>query len=222
MYFCDKGVVLRYRSIKEFDRVVTIFTEKHGRLEVVFKGVRKPHAKLRSLSEVMCQSDFRFYLSKYGIMPLCIGGSVINSYDSIRRDIDKMMNFFFISDIFVLMTPINQASGEKYKLLLSALDYLSKSQKVSKWFKIVFILNFLEYFGSGFQKTQVGYDSRMWGIIHSGFERIDELSEYDDFYSDVAQFAVKHINEHSPKEIDIEFYNLAFDRRSYELSGYNK
>ncbi|MGC8866935.1 MAG: DNA repair protein RecO [Elusimicrobiales bacterium] len=222
MYFCDKGIVLRHKDVKEFDRIVSIFSEKHGRMEVIFKGVRKPQAKLMCFSEVMCHSDFRFYLSKYTTMPLCTGASLINSYNSIREDLDKITNFFFISDIFVLMTPINQSSFEKYKLLISALDYISKSNKISKWFKTVFMLNFLECFGVGFKKTQVGYDSRMWEIIHSGFERIDELCEYDYVYQDISGFAIEQMNKHSPREIKTEFYDRLCDWRSYELSRYNK
>lgn len=222
MYFCDRGIVLRHRDIKDFDRIVTIFTMEHGRIEVVFKGVRKPQAKLRSFSELMCHSDFRFYLSKYGAMPLCIGAGLVNDYSTLRTSIDKMMNFMFISDLVTLLTPLNQKACEKYELILSALSYLSNTKIISRWFKVVFVMNFLQHFGIGFKDTQVGYDSTLWEIIHNGFTDIDKLNSYNDYYLSIFNFAFKQLNEYSSKYINPDDYEINTEWRSYEFSGYNK
>ncbi|MCX7641505.1 MAG: DNA repair protein RecO [Elusimicrobiales bacterium] len=223
MYFCDKGIVLRHRDIKEFDRVVTIFTKEHGRLEVVFKGVRKSQAKLRSFSELMCHSDFRFYFSKYGIMPLCVGASLIESYMEIRNNIEKLINFIFISDLTIMLTPLSQKSEDKYNLIISALNYLSKTTIISKWFKVVFVMNFFEYFGIGFKKTQLGYDEYLWKILHNGFVDINKLDNFDDCYDKIFKLAFTHLNQNSPKPIDPYIYEYIVDRRiNYEFSGYNK
>lgn len=219
MYFCDKGIVLRHRDIREFDRVITIFTKEHGRLEVMFKGVRKPQAKLRSFSELMCHSDFRFYLSKYGAMPLCIGAGLIDDYAALRNNFEKMMSFIFIADMVISLTPLNQRSYEKYKLILAALNYLSHTKTVSKWFKVVFAMNFLQHFGTGYKETQLGYDPNLWQILHSGFDEIDKLDAYDKYYSEVCSFAFSQVNEYSQKEIIPQDYEIG---RRYEFSGYNK
>lgn len=223
MYFTDRSVILRHRNYREFDRIVTVFTKEYGKLEVVFKGVRKPQAKLRCLSEVMCHSDLRFYVSKYNTMPVCTGGEIIESYHLIRNSIEKMIDFMFIADITANLTPLNQKSNEKYFLLVEALDYLSSVKNVSKWFKIVFIFNFLEYFGTGFKRTQLGYDEHLWDILHSGFKRIEELnkSEYDEFYIILKNFATEQLNEYTPRKIDISDYDR-FKWRNYEFSGYYK
>lgn len=206
MYFCDKGIVLRHRDISEYDRIVTIYTEENGRLEAIFKGVRKPKAKLRCFSEVMCHSDFRFYLSKYRTMPLCIGAGILNSYASLRNDLKKIICFRFVADIVIFLTPIGQKSYEKYRLILSSLNYLENAEKISKWFIVVFIMNFLEYFGTGFKETQVGFDSNLWNIIHTGFDRINDLDMYCDFYFDVLDFTLSNLNKISPFNFNLEKY----------------
>ncbi|MCX7905217.1 MAG: DNA repair protein RecO [Elusimicrobiales bacterium] len=210
MYFCDKGIVLKHKNIREVDRVVTIFTKEHGKLDVVFKGVRKPQAKLRCFSELMCHCDFRFYWSKYGGMPLCIGAGIIESYMGIRDNIEKLSNFIFISDIITILTPLNQKSEDKYNLIISALDYLSKTLHVSKWFKIIFVMNFLEYFGVGFKNTQLGYDQYFWEILHNGFSDIDKLDYFDNYYHKIFELAFNCLNQNAPKFIDPFFYEFSF------------
>lgn len=208
MYFCDKGIVLRHRDIREFDRIVTIFTKNHGRLEVLFKGVRKPQAKLRSFSELMCHSDFRLYSSKYGTLPLCIGAGLINDYAKVRMDIEKMVNFLFVSDVIVSITPLNQKSIEKYELIISALNYLLNAEVISKWFKVVFVMNTLHYFGTGFKNIQFGYDDNFWQAIHSGFDCIKYLDHYDELYEEVSKIAFDNLNEYTSRIIDPSKYDI--------------
>jgi DNA repair protein RecO (recombination protein O) len=55
----DQGVVLRTIKLGETDRIVTIFTQGHGKIRAVAKGVRKPGsrfgARLEPTSHVALQ-----------------------------------------------------------------------------------------------------------------------------------------------------------------------
>jgi len=42
MIFCDYGIVLWRRQLRENDRIVTVFTRDRGKFEVNFKSVRLP------------------------------------------------------------------------------------------------------------------------------------------------------------------------------------
>jgi DNA repair protein RecO len=204
MYYCDKGIVLRHRDVNEADVVASIFTLQYGRLEVNFRSARKSAAKLRPLTELFCYGDYRFYLKKYGAMPLCIGGGVISFYPDMRNNLEKIMIFSVISDMVLSLTPVYQKSEEKFNLILLSLDYLNKTDSISKWFIIVFIMNFLEYYGAGFKMTNIGYESGLWDLIHRpDFLSIKSLDAYDDVYDELLDFAVLKISEHGNKNFQI-------------------
>ncbi len=220
MYYCDKGIVLRHRDVNEYDRIVTIFTVEYGRVEVNFKSVNKSQAKLRSLSELFCYGDYRFYLRKYGAMPLCIGGSIISSFPEIRKNLNKILFLSFVCDVYISLTPVYQKSHDKFNLLLSMLEYLNSYNEISKWSLPVFILNFLEYYGVGFKNTNIGYDSEFWEKIHKGFKDISELDVYENLYDDVFDFAVTQLSRHTNKKYNFE--EIISKGGKYVFSGFDK
>jgi|YNPMSStandDraft_1061717.scaffolds.fasta_scaffold07944_4 DNA repair protein RecO (recombination protein O) len=196
MYYLDLGIVLRYRDINENDRIVTVFTKNYGRVEILFKGVKKTEAKLRGISEFFTYSAFRLYMKKYGAIPLCIGGNIIDSYPEIRSDFKKIYTMMLLSSVVISLTPLFQKSEEKFELLLSSLNYLRNNSSISDWFVVVFIANLLNYCGIGFKETNIGYDSNFWSILHSSdFLGIDELKKYDDIKYEVLEIFINKINE---------------------------
>jgi len=196
MYYLDLGIVLRYRDINENDRIVTVFTKNYGRVEILFKGVKKTEAKLRGISEFFTYSAFRLYMKKYGAIPLCIGGSIIDSYPEIRSDFKKIYTMMLLSSVVISLTPLFQKSEEKFELLLSSLNYLRNNSSLSDWFVVVFIANLLNYSGIGFKETNIGYDSNFWSILHSSdFLGIDELKKYDNIKYEVLEIFINKINE---------------------------
>jgi len=210
MYYSDKGIVLRHRDINEADRIVTIFSYEYGRIEVNFKSVKKSKAKLRALSELFVYGDYRFYLKKYGAMPLCIGGSVISAYPDIREELEKIILLSTASDMVISLTPLYQKSVEKFFLILNSLNYISTIKKVSKWFFPVFILNLLEHYGTGFKNTNVGYNSEFWEMIHKpDYSSIAYLNKYDDLYLEVMDFAISKISENTNKKYFLDFIGSA-------------
>jgi DNA repair protein RecO (recombination protein O) len=196
MYYLDSGVVLRYKDINENDRIVTAFTKNYGRVEILFKGVKKTKAKLRGISEIFTYSIFRLYIKRYGIMPLCIGGSIIDSYPEIRNDLRKIFTMFSVSSVIISITPLFQRSDEKFELLLSSLNYLKENEKISEWFFVIFLANLLTYSGIGFRDTNIGYETDFWRRIHSlNFQTMDELEKYNDLKYKVLDFFIQKINE---------------------------
>jgi len=207
MYFLDYGVVLRYRDINENDRVVSIFTKNYGRIEVLFKGVKKSQAKLRGISEVFTYSSFRLYMRKYGSMPLCIGGSIIDSYPEVRSDFKKIYFMFMLSMLVISSTPLFQKSEEKFNLILSAFNYIKSNYEISDWFIIVFIANLLTYCGIGFKDTNIGYETDFWNILHDNhFFKLNELKRYDTLKYEVLKIFVDKINENFNQNYKLDYF----------------
>lgn len=190
MIFCDSGIVLWRRPLRENDRIVTVFTRGRGKLEVNFKSVRLPKGKLRALSEPVSWGDYRFYLKSGSNFPVCTGGSSLSVFPRLRLDTVKLFTALYFCEVINKITPAHQASPEKYELLLGALQDLDsdelyapkktglpltsaaaaaeKVRGLSPWMRRAFALRALEAAGFGFRLSSVGLDSRLWQTLHDG------------------------------------------------------
>ena len=121
MIFCDYGIVLWRRPLRENDRIVTVFTKDRGKFEVNFKSVRLAKGKLRALSEPVSWGDYRFYLKSGSNFPVCTGGSSLSVFPRIRLDTEKLFTALYFCEVVNKLTPAHQPSPEKYELLLGAL-----------------------------------------------------------------------------------------------------
>lgn len=62
--YLASGIVLSHRDIRDFDRVVTIFTDRYGKLDAVARGVRKITSKLAGHLEPLSYSSFMFAVGR--------------------------------------------------------------------------------------------------------------------------------------------------------------
>ena len=190
MIFCDYGIVLWRRPLRENDRIVTVFTKDRGKFEVNFKSVRLAKGKLRALSEPVSWGDYRFYLKSGSNFPVCTGGSSLSVFPRIRLDTRKLFTALYFCEVVNKLTPAHQPSPEKYELLLGALRDLDdadsygpepqgvpltlaaaaadKVRGPSPWMRRAFTLRALEAAGFGFKHSSVGLDSRLWETLHDG------------------------------------------------------
>ena len=177
MIFCDYGIVLQRRPLRESDRIVTVFTLEHGKLEVNFKSVRLARGKLRALSEAFCWGDFRFYLKKGSNFPVCTGGSALSVFGNIRKDLDTLYLAQHYCEVVNKLTPAASPSPEKYDLLLGALEDLD-ARGTAFWLRRAFTLRALDFAGFGFRETAAGPEAGLWDTLHAGaWTEVRELPE---------------------------------------------
>lgn len=58
--YLAQGIVLKRRDYREYDRIVTIFTDEYGKIDAIARGVRKPLSKLAGHLEPLSFSSFMF------------------------------------------------------------------------------------------------------------------------------------------------------------------
>ncbi|MHB0995982.1 MAG: DNA repair protein RecO [Elusimicrobiales bacterium] len=167
MIFCDYGIVLQRRPLRESDRIVTVFTLEHGKLEVNFKSVRLAKGKLRALSEAVSWGDYRFFLKKGSNFPVCTGGRTLSVFPAIRADLERLYLAMHYCEVVNRLTPAQSPSPEKYELLLGALRDLEEFGPAF-WLRRAFTLRALELAGFGFRETAAGPEAEFWETLHAG------------------------------------------------------
>lgn len=59
--FRDRGLVLRHYNLGEADRIIVLFTRRHGVLRCVAKGVRRSHSRFGARLEPFTLTDLQIY-----------------------------------------------------------------------------------------------------------------------------------------------------------------
>lgn len=60
----DTGVVLRVQKLGEADRIITLLTQKHGKVRAVAKGVRRTTSRFGARVEPFAHVDLQFYTGR--------------------------------------------------------------------------------------------------------------------------------------------------------------
>ena len=93
MYYRSKGIVLKAMDNRESDKIVTIFTEKEGKISAVAKGTKKPNSSLRA-----CVQPFVFsslYFSQGKSMDIITQGKLLDFFGNSREDLLRTLYCIF-------------------------------------------------------------------------------------------------------------------------------
>ncbi len=119
-----KGVVLRKKRLKEKDLQVILFTEEQGKILAFAKGVQKitsrrlSHLDTGNLikARVIQKGDF-YYLSET---------SLISGFSSIKENLRKISDFFFVLKIIEKLSPERQKDKLLFQLLLKTIKEINE------------------------------------------------------------------------------------------------
>lgn len=87
VYRCD-GIVLRRMDLGETDRILTILTDRFGKIRTIAKGVRKPSARLAAHLELFAQT--RLVLSRGRDLDVVTGAETMALHPGLRDDLTAL------------------------------------------------------------------------------------------------------------------------------------
>lgn len=140
-----EGIVLRQVKFKESDKILTIFTRKNGKIQVIAKGARNPKNKLIACTQNFCHSEFILYKGKnlYRLNQ----GDIINSFYSIREDLVKLAYCTYISELTDIATVEEEQNEKLFGLLLKTLEVLTKTKDNYESLIRAFEIKYLSFIG---------------------------------------------------------------------------
>ncbi len=144
-YLKTKGIVIREKNTGEADKIITIFSESHGKISAIANSAKRPKSKLVAGTQLLCYSDFLLYRSRdmYRVNTC----DVIQSFYPIRDDIIKLTYAAHLIDIIRDVIQENQSSQDLLKLFLNTLHLLAKKEKDPDLITSIFELRMLSLIG---------------------------------------------------------------------------
>lgn len=123
--YSSEGIVLARQNFSEADRILVIFTRKYGKISLIAKGVRKPKSRKRGSLEIF--SYIKFSASKGKGLDLIEEVEVIDSFQTIRKDLKKVSVAYFLIEVVGRLTQEGEKNEALFRLILKYLNGLKNA-----------------------------------------------------------------------------------------------
>lgn len=121
------GMIIKETKVGEGNKIFTILTADHGKIQASGAGVRSFKSKLGSGCGLFCYSDFIFKKSKNKDIYNIISADKKMDFFDIRYDIEKLATVNYICELANLMTVQETDCSGILRLLLNTVYYIQKS-----------------------------------------------------------------------------------------------
>lgn len=119
-----EGIILKRTNFGEADRILTVFTKKHGKIKVLAKGVRKitsrrsPNIELFNLATLFVHRGRTF--------DILTEAAAVNTFQRIRKRLDLVGLAYHICELVDSLCAEHQPHPNIYTLLIETLQELDK------------------------------------------------------------------------------------------------
>jgi DNA repair protein RecO (recombination protein O) len=117
------AIILRRSDFGEADRLLTVFSQAHGKLRLLAKGVRKTtsrkagHVELFMLTNMLVARGRNFDIVSQA--------EIVETYRALREDLDKTSQAYYLAELIERFTEEHDPNAPLFELLALTLVHLS-------------------------------------------------------------------------------------------------
>lgn len=121
-HYKTEGIILKRINFGEADRIITVFTAKHGKIKVLAKGVRRitsrrgPNIELFNLATLFVHKGKTFDILTEAI--------TIDTFENIRKKLDLISLAYYVCELIDGLCAEHQPHPQVYELLTKTLNEL--------------------------------------------------------------------------------------------------
>ena len=138
MYLTIRAIVLRVTDYNDRDALLTVLTQKHGKLTVKARGLRRKNSPLIAPCQLLAFGEFTLfeYKGQYTINE----AHSIELFSNLRRDLTKLSLGTYFAQVAEVLSQEDLPNPELQSLVLNCLYALSKLDMPEMKVKAVFEL----------------------------------------------------------------------------------
>lgn len=137
------GIILKRKNFREADRILTVFTRKHGKIKVKAIGVRKINSRRSPHVELLNHSRLTLYRGQS--LPILTEAEALEDFSEIKESLTKVGFAYHLCELVDGLCGENQENKKVFELLMDVLNRLSKEENVDIIHE--FEINLLVYLG---------------------------------------------------------------------------
>jgi len=134
-----KGIIIKRSNFGEADRLLTIYTEKYGKVRAIAKGARKPTSRLGGNLEPFCSAYF--VIAEGRNLDIVTEAEIIECFFKIRNNLKSVNSSFYIGEVIDKLIEERQSHPEVFELLIQVLEKINTlpDDLVLPYFEINFL-----------------------------------------------------------------------------------
>ena len=132
-----EGIVLCRRDFGEADRLLTIFTREHGKLEQIAKGVRRPRSRKAGHLELFTR--VQLLAARGRELDIITQVEALETYPQLSKDLQLVGQASYILELVKVFAIKGEVNHELYRLLVETLERLTSGDppsKVTRYFEL--------------------------------------------------------------------------------------
>ena len=141
-----KAVVIAETKFGENDKLLTLFTDTLGAINVSAKGATSRHNNLKSATRFFCYGDFVLYDKKNGYYTIS-EVSPITDFMGLSKDVDRLCVASELVKFIKFSSVENEESKQMQRLLLNSLHFRANTDKNINLVRCIFYIKALFYMG---------------------------------------------------------------------------
>lgn len=139
------GLILKEVTVKDSDKIITVYTKEEGKISLYVKGAKKQKNKMLAGTTLFAFSEFVYKEGKnLGKLYEC---NVYENHKNILRDLNKSTYASYISEFLNAHTLEGEINEDILKLTMVALRNINIKKMDLKLIKLVYELKFLVLLG---------------------------------------------------------------------------
>ena len=138
------ALVLRGSNYRDYDKMVTLFSGEHGKMDVMATGCRKQNSPLLPLTQVFACGEY--YLAKKGERYYLSQGELKDSFFDLRSHMPALTVAMIMSEIIDRTAMPEQPNKRYFALMVNALFVLSRGGRPKDVFAF-FVFKLLDILG---------------------------------------------------------------------------
>ncbi len=120
--YSTPAIVLRQRKLGDADKILTLYSAVHGKVDAVAKGVRKTKSRFAGHVEPLTQATF--LLARGKSMDVVTQVETVESFQELRDDLDRLSRALYCAELLDRFTELHAENFSLYRLLLDTLRRL--------------------------------------------------------------------------------------------------
>lgn len=139
------GLVIRRADYADYDRMITLFTPDHGRIDAIVRGCKRPKSPLMNAAEPFCAGEYQLYHSKerYSVSQC----QITDSFYNIREDYDRLMHGVYWLNLLDAAAMPDMPAPTLFMMSLRALAFLNYSDLPPQMLTMAFEMHYMAQLG---------------------------------------------------------------------------
>jgi DNA repair protein RecO (recombination protein O) len=112
-----EAIVLKTKNLREADKLITLFTREHGKMQAVAKGLRKVKTRYGASLEMFTHNQVMLFNKTDRDLAKVTGCQVLHPFYSLRESFFKYSMASYLLELVDQLSEYNQANEDIFNLL---------------------------------------------------------------------------------------------------------